>query len=241
MPTRSARFRPRLWPTVIALPAFLILLGLGSWQMDRLAWKRDLIAEREAALASPPLAAPPARFDPARHAGRRVTARGTFLHGREMYLGPRARDGRPGYEVVTPLILADGAAVLVIRGWVPLDRRDPERRAAGQPAGTVAVEGLMRASETPGLFTPDNAPAEGLWYWLDLDAMAAQAGLQRARPYVIEAGPAANPGGLPIGRPYRVELRNDHLQYAITWYALAAALAVIYILFHRRAGTGAGR
>ncbi len=85
-----------------------------------------------------------------------------------------------------------------------------------------------------GMFTPDNRPGENFWFYVDVPAMAAHAGLKRMHPFVIEAGPAANPGGFPIGGQSRVKLRNDHLQYAITWYSLAAALLVIYVLYHRR-------
>jgi surfeit locus 1 family protein len=225
--------RHLLWPTAMAVPALAVLLGLGTWQLQRHEWKSALIAAREAALAAPPIALP-SSFDAARHAFRRVRLEGRFLHEREMHTGPRTRDGQAGLEVITPLLLDDGSAVLVMRGWVPAARTAPETRAEGQVAGRVMVEGLIRRPAARGRFVPDNQPGDNIWFSPDAAAMAAHAGLDRARDFFVEAGPAANPGGLPRGRRYRVALPNDHLGYAITWYALAVALLVIYILFVRR-------
>ncbi|MBI3515628.1 MAG: SURF1 family protein, partial [Proteobacteria bacterium] len=129
---------------------------------------------------------------------------------------------------------ADRGAVLVNRGWVPLAARLPAARPSGQVEGTVRIEGAVRLSSVPGWFTPANEPGGNLWFYPDVAQMAAAAGLSRVSPVFVEAGPAPNPGGLPIGGQTQVELPNDHLQYAITWYSLAAALAVIYGLFCHR-------
>ena len=129
---------------------------------------------------------------------------------------------------------ADGRALLVDRGWVPMDRRDPATRLDGQRGGTVTLEGLLRTGGWKGaaLFRPDNDPEKNVWVWFDLPAMAATAGL--AAPVTalyLEAGPAENPGGLPKGGQTPIHLRNDHLQYAITWYGLAAALIAVFAAF----------
>ncbi|MEE8274607.1 MAG: SURF1 family protein, partial [Alphaproteobacteria bacterium] len=145
--------------------------------------------------------------------------------------------GTVGFRVITPLERDDGPAVLVERGWVPAEARDPERRPEGQLTGAVTIEGVLRTRGRRGWFTPDNEVARNYWFWLDLPAMAAYAG-EGVPPLVVEAGPAPNPGGLPVGREYRVGLTNDHLGYAITWYALAVALAVIYVLSQRRPPDG---
>jgi len=108
------------------------------------------------------------------------------------------------------------------------------RAAQGQVAGTVTVEGVLRLPRTPGLFAPANRPERGEWYWVDVAAMARAAGVT-ALPILIEAGDAGNPGGLPIGGQTRVDIPNNHLQYALTWYSLAVILTVIAFLFWRRA------
>lgn len=226
-----AGFRPRLWPTVITVPALLVLLGLGTWQLQRLEWKTALIEARDAALAQPPVeltaATPPEtlRF-------RRAEATGTFLHEHELHLGPRVHGGRAGLHVLTPLRLADGGLLLVNRGWVPESARNPATRPEGQVGGETTVRGVIMALFGPNPFTPENDPAGNSWYWIDLPAMARAVG-EPLLPMVLAADETAR-GGLPIGGQGRPELRNQHLEYAITWYALAAALAAIYVLFHRR-------
>lgn len=220
----------------LALTGFVILIALGTWQMERRVWKTELIATMDAQLAAPPILI--SRFLAAHSTEdyRPVSATGIFLHDREMYLAARTYQGQLGYHVVTPLVLDDGTAVLVDRGWVPVDRQAPASRAAGQVAGRVSVTGIARQPPKPGLFTPDNRPDQNLWYWADLPAMGGHAGLSSMAPLLIEAGPAGNPGGLPIGGQTFINLPNNHLQYAITWYSLAAVLAVIYLVSRRRAG-----
>ena len=162
----------------------------------------------------------------------RSAPRGTFRHDLEQLFGTYGIDGVLGHHLLTPLVRADGAAVLVDRGWVPADKAHPAARRQGQLAGTVEVSGIARyrADDLPGWFTPDNQPAEHLWFSYDLPAMAAALGLELL-PVVIEADAAPNPGGLPVGGQTRTELPNNHLQYAITWYGLAIALLAIYVAF----------
>lgn len=234
---RRRRFRPALWPTLFTLPALAALLGLGTWQLYRLDWKTDLIAEREARGTAPAIVLPREIADPRALEFRRVRLAGRFLHEAEMYLSGRTFKGQVGVHVATPMVLADGRGLLVDRGWVPMARKDPASRAEGQPEGLVVVEALLRTGGWKGsaMFRPDNRPEDNTWFWVDPEAMAARAGLKNPVTAVYAAaGPAENPGGLPVGGQTRVNLRNDHLQYAITWYALAVALVVIYVLFHLR-------
>jgi surfeit locus 1 family protein len=224
--------------TAVAVLAFAVLIGLGTWQLERRVWKQGLIAARQAGFEAAPVPLPDPIPDPAALEFRRVWVEGRFDHAREMALTSRFYRDKAGYQIVTPLLLADGAAVLVNRGWVPLANKDPATRAAGQVAGTVRIEGVVRLSAAKGAFTPDNEPGPNLWFYPDLAQMAASAGLPRIRPVFVEAGPAPNPGGLPIGGQTQLDLPNDHLQYAITWYSLALALAVIYGLYARRHASG---
>lgn len=219
----------------IVLSAMAVLVALGTWQVERRAWKADLIATMDARLAMAPLPIEDllARNEPMDF--RPVRASGRFQHDRELYLAARSYQSQLGYHVVTPLVLGNGhTTVLVDRGWVPADHRDPATRTMGQLPGVVSVVGIARQPAQPGAFTPDNRPDQNLWYWVDLPAMGAHAGAPLVAPILIEAGPGSNPGGLPIGGQTRVNLSNDHLQYAITWYALAVALAVIYLVSRRR-------
>jgi len=231
-------FRPRLWPTIIAVPIVLTCLGLDAWQVQRMEWKRGLIAEREAALALPS-AAPPRTLDEARRMEfRHVTEEGVFLHDKEIFVGASAGSGRIGYHVLTPLREADGRVVFVNRGFIPSQLKDPATRAAGQITGTVRVTGLLRLPPEgkPGWFLPDNRPDKNYWFWVDLPAMSAETGLADVAPFYIDADAAPSPGGWPQGGVTRVVLPNDHLQYAITWFALAIGMIAVYVVYHRQTG-----
>jgi len=229
------RTRPTLSATLAALAAFLVLLGLGTWQLQRLGWKQALIAERLARLAAPPLTltAEDVSFaDDLAH--RRVRLTGRFLNDKEMYFGLRAVDGVPGLELLTPLELPGGVAVVVNRGWVPARLKEPERRPETRPDGPVDVLGILRPDNpSPSLFTPGNDPAVNRWYSYDTRAMADYLGLALA-PFVVEASAEPGQRELPIGRSPTVDFANNHLQYALTWYGLALVLAVIFVLYHRR-------
>ena len=223
----GASGRSKLTLLLAAGTAFVLLLGLGAWQLERRSWKLGLIAEREAALAAAPAHLEAADTDPPRFEFQRIEARGRFAHDHELYLASQFLNDRPGWHVITPLLLDDGSALLVDRGFVPDTAKDPAARPQGEIAGPVTVEGILRLTTQPGLFTPDNQPARNIWFRRDAAAMAAATGLPRVRPYFLVAGPSPNPGGLPVGTPERVDLPNDHLQYAITWFALAGAVLVI--------------
>lgn len=226
------RFRPAFWPTVISVPALIVLLALGTWQMNRLAWKEGLIrafAERvnaEALTTAPPVGA----LDDLEY--RRVRLSGRYLNDQEMFLAGRTFNGRGGWAILTPFRSDEGALVIVDRGWVPLDRKDPRTRQQSLIEGPTTVEGLIRRPNLRTYFTPENEPNKNLWFSADVQAMAKKAGLPEVRPYLIEGLRQVIPGGFPVGGEIQVALRNDHLQYAITWYSLAIALVVIYVLFH---------
>ncbi len=226
-------FRPSFWPTLLTVAMLAVLVGLGTWQLQRLEWKTRLIAERQAGLAGPALPLPADDDALAALEFRKVVARGRFLHDRELHVGSRTSRGKAGYHVLTPLKVGDGTMLLVNRGWVPLDRRDPESRPAGQVGGPVTVTGILRVNAHAGWLTPENQPADNLWFSYDLPAMARAAGLP-LRPAVLEADAGDIPGGLPAGGQFRTEIPNRHLEYALTWYALAVVLVVIYIVYHRR-------
>jgi len=225
-----------IWQSLWSGIAFAVLLGLGTWQVQRLHWKEGLIAAREAGLHAPP-AAPPPSLDAARALEfHPVRVEGQFRNNRELYLNLESARGDPGFHVVTPLMLADGSALLVDRGFVPTDKKAPQARQEGELGGTASVTGLVRipSDGKPSWFTPDNDPARNSWFYVDVAAMAQAAGLERALPFYIDADATPNPGGWPQGGQTLTDLPNNHLQYAITWYALAVALAAIYIRFLRR-------
>jgi surfeit locus 1 family protein len=227
-------YRSLLWPTLWSAFGLLLLLGLGTWQVQRLAWKEGLIAQRNAALAAAPVPLPQTLEAARALEFHPVRADGEFLNDRELYLNAQSLRGDQGFHIVTPFRLEGGTVLLVDRGFVPTDRQTPATRAASEIAGPTSVTGLLRLPEPPGWFTPANEPNKNSWFSIDLPAMAQAAGVGTALPFYLDAGAAPNPGGWPQGGQTITELPNDHLQYAITWYSLAVALIVIYIRFARR-------
>lgn len=226
------RFRPTLWPTLISVPALIVLVALCVWQVQRLYWKQALIDDRETRVAAEPVALPVVGADPASIEFRRVRLEGAFAHDKELYLGARSLNGSAGYHVLTPFALTGGGSVLVDRGWVPVERKLPAQRAEGQVAGTLTLEAVARVPHGQAWLQPDNEPQNNMWFFVDLPAMAKATGVALRTDLYVDAGPAENPGTYPVGGQTRIELPNDHLQYAITWGLLALALAVIYVLYH---------
>lgn len=211
-----------------ALVAFSGFCALGVWQIERRAWKLDLIERVEARVHAAPTAAPgPAdwpRVNAADDEYRRVRVAGVFERGKDALVQATTELGA-GYWVLSPLRTTDGFTVLINRGFVPADRRDPASRAAGETSGETTVTGLLRMTEPKGGFLRANDPAADLWRSRDVAAISAARGLAGAAPYFIDADAAPNPGGLPVGGLTVVAFRNQHLVYALTWFALAALVA----------------
>lgn len=238
--SQSARGGPRslFWPTVMTLLALPILIGLGVWQLERLAWKDHLIASIADGLRKTP--APLEQPADAWKALARleyvpVSVRGRFRHADERHLFATA-DGVMGWHVYTPLETEGGHVVLVNRGFVPDQLKDPAKRPAGQVADAVTVTGLLRQPGVRGWFEPEPDRVRNVWYWRDLDALAASlpADVPRDRilPFFVDAAAEpANPGGWPKGGVTRLDIPNRHLEYALTWFGLAATLVAVFAAY----------
>jgi surfeit locus 1 family protein len=231
----TLREKRLLWPGVATLVGVAILIALGNWQMRRLAWKEGLIAAiAERTHAEPiSLAEAERRGDDVEYL--RVKARGKLLNGKELHFYAFDEKDGIGWHILTPLQLADGAVVFVNRGFVPDELKDAAKRQEGQAASEVEIIGLARKPETAGAFTPANDAAKNVWYWRDLPDMGAAAlGSDSGRlvPFVIDAElEPRNPGGWPRGGVTQLELPNRHVEYALTWYGLAAALIGVFAAF----------
>ncbi|MDR9812478.1 SURF1 family protein [Rhizobium hidalgonense] len=218
---------------ILVLIALSILISLGTWQVERLHWKEGLLADIAARQAAAPV--PLAEIEAMAASGgdieyRKVTATGRYINNKERHFFATWQ-GQTGFYVYTPLELADARTLLVNRGFVPYENKEPEMRMQGQLTDQQTVTGLARAKlpGKPSWVVPDNDVAKNIFYWKDLDVMAESVGLEKARvlPFFVDADSTPNPAGLPIGGVTQVDLPNDHLQYAFTWYGLAAVLVVV--------------
>jgi surfeit locus 1 family protein len=206
----------RRWPAALALvAATVLLLGLGTWQVKRLAWKRALIAQVGGRIHAAP-APPPRTIRGAADAYLRVVASGRYLPGNTYVRAVTERGA--GFWVLTPLARADGRTILINRGF------RPARDAAPQP-GPVHIVGLLRLSEPGGGFLQSNQPAADRWVSRDVAAIAARRGIGPVAPYFIDAEATAPGARMPVGGLTVVRFPNNHLVYALTWYTLAAMAA----------------
>ncbi len=224
--------------------AGLILLALGTWQLQRLAWKQGLIVARQVAVAEAPLAQLPSG-DGADVAFRRLRLTGTYDSRIEFHLaGQSLTDARgrsqAGWHVVTPFTLADGTVVMVDRGFVPYDLKDPSRRAP-VPSGVQTIDGLIRPRAAPGWLVPENDARQNVWFTMNAEAMGQAAGLSRVVPFTLDLLAAAGNDDWPRAGQTRLDLPNNHLQYALTWYSLAGVLIVVTGLFARARKRAAAR
>lgn len=227
--TRSEAVRPpSLWLTVLSLIAFVVLIALGVWQIERRAWKLALIDRVEQRVHAPAVPIPsPAAWPEVSTAAdeyRHVAVSGRFLHDRETLVQAVTEEG-PGYWVLTPLKRSDGTLVLINRGFVPPERRDASTRRVGNPDGQVEITGLLRMTEPKGGFLRNNVPQHNRWYSRDVAAIAAARGLHDVAPFFVDADARSQIAGGPIGGLTVIRFPNNHLIYALTWFALAFMLA----------------
>jgi surfeit locus 1 family protein len=225
---RGKAARPSLWLTVLSLTAFALLIALGVWQIERRAWKLaliDRVEQRVHATAQPiPTPATWPAVSAASDEYRHVAVTGRFLHDRETLVKAVTEEGG-GYWVLTPLQRDDGTLVLINRGFVPTERRDATTRQDGNPQGQVEIAGLLRVTEPKGGFLRTNDPVHDRWYSRDVAAIATARGLRDVAPFFIDADAGSQSGSGPIGGLTVVRFPNNHLIYALTWFALAFMLA----------------
>lgn len=236
-----AYFRPMLVPTLWLIPLLAILIGLGTWQIQRLHWKLDLLAKIHMGLTSAPV--PLHAALPAYDAGhvtaadyRRVTARGLFENGEEIFFFTTGPQGAPVYHEITPFLMDDGHTLLVDRGYIDTNLDNPVAPKAGDLNGMREITGIIRQPGAPNWFTPPIDMRKRIVHTRDPQTLAKAFGLKNIFPMFLEADATPNPGGWPQGGVTVVDLPNNHLQYAITWFGLALGLLGVYLSYHVQKG-----
>lgn len=239
-------------PSLFTIVGLAILCGLGQWQLDRKAWKEGLIGALKSRANAPPVgndgwsslacdAILPAA-DGRSCEYRPVVLRGQFTHGEERHVftsGGPSTGGRPGYLIMTPLefsVLGAKQAVYVNRGFVPEAAKTSAQRQAGQLTGDLEITGLLRSAEPAGSFTPPPDTKANRYFNRDPatfagpELAATAAGQDPTRFYIDQTGEPPS-GGLPKPVGGKIEFSNRHLEYALTWFGLAATLASVFIAF----------
>jgi len=240
-------FKPLFWPTVFTIPALIILLGLGTWQVQRLHMKTELLAQIEAKfdMSAGDLPAPDTWQNLKRETWNYtpVRAKGVFDHAHEFHVFTHLSDSKgrftqAGYFVLTPFKLAGtDRSILVSRGFVPQNLKNADLRRAGQTEGLVALEGILRFSERPNSFTPEPDLKKNIWYGRDSAKMAGQLIEKKLPPLFIDLKTSEPKTSIPQAQAKKPIIKNNHLSYAITWYGIALGLIGVYILFHRKPNT----
>jgi surfeit locus 1 family protein len=237
-------------PIVFALSAITVFVTLGTWQITRKAWKQELIQTLDQRLSGPEQALPPtdrwATLTQADDEFRRVKLRAEFF-GREARVytgGPGLREDvkSPGYYVFAPARLPDGGIVVVNRGYVSKPQPNAQTPPVSHPEGPVEITGVLRWPAKPGWYDTEHSATGDLWFVRNPLAMAAQNQWGAVAPFYVDQEAPVPVGGVPRPGKLKVTLRNDHLQYALTWYSLAIVVAALSVFWlrNRRRETSAG-
>eukprot|EP00039_Didymoeca_costata_P007982 m.106770 g.106770 ORF g.106770 m.106770 type:complete len:288 (-) comp13901_c0_seq3:258-1121(-) len=227
---------------LLAVPA--ASFGLGVWQVQRKEWKENLIASMSARLKAEPILLPNDVADVRTLSYQRVFVTGVFEHENEVLLTPRTKmreafDGNasdPGSQVITPFIRKDtGERILVNRGWIPDEYKDPASRQEGQLEGDITLTAIVHnpASGKPNTFVPDNNPELNRWHWLDLPELAKK--LDTCEVIVEVTAESTPKSGYPYGGQTQINIRNEHMQYIFTWFTLSGATLAMWFVRFRRA------
>ncbi len=221
----------KIFASILFITAFITLIFLGTWQLDRLAWKTQIIKklDREYQQAKKITFQELEVLDD--DAIRYGTLKGNFLYDREILVGPKPLDGEIGYQVITPLQLSDNNHILVNRGWIGLNKIDDLPRTHSNNLATIT--GLLRIPDW-NKFTPDNSPANNIWTKLDIKQIANVKNIQPVSKFMLyatEVMPDTPTLKLQNKRWYP---RNKHQQYAFFWFTMAGVLVVLLGLFVRQ-------
>lgn len=222
---------------LIAITLISGLISLGSWQIQRLGWKHDLIARVEQNIHAPATPAPDLenwqQADKKSNEYRAVYVTGHYLNDKEIHVGALTEKGS-GYWIMAPFKRDNGETIYINRGFVPTALRDAAKRITGQIEGETKVTGLLRLTEPKGFFLRQNKPGKNIWYARDIDVFAKRAGLTNVPDYFIDADNQQNRADRPVGGLTVVKFPDNHLSYALTWFTLAAmvlAMAVFLIRY----------
>tara|TARA_B100000989_G_scaffold221845_1_gene169566 strand:- start:2573 stop:3295 length:723 start_codon:yes stop_codon:yes gene_type:complete len=220
-------FEPKLVPSIATLLGFVILLTLSGWQIHRLNWKENLISERVD------------RFEressnlksfktPSNHEFRKVRINGKFLNDKEMFMPALSKNGNNGFHILVPISDEKENFFIFDTGWVPTKKKNQFLRRNNLDSSFSVKEAVIRLPGRKGKFQPDNEPQNNFWFFVDTKQMSEFTSLNFEKTFYLEAV-NNGPNGFPLGSQSRIYIRNNHLQYAITWFLIACGLLGVYL------------
>ncbi|EGG10007.1 uncharacterized protein MELLADRAFT_71102 [Melampsora larici-populina 98AG31] len=253
-PLDTSTWKPKVnkrWTpmTVVLICVPLLTFGLGTWQVQRLKWKRRLIEDLEHKMRIDPIPLPKS-INPdvvPEFEYRKVRLEGRFDHSKEILIESRTRDAELGYHLITPFIRTEGGEpILVNRGFIKREFKEQSSREASVSGNTIELIGMLRKQESKSLFQPENKKESNQWYFVDILEIANHL---NSAPVLVDAITYANSGelkqmlskGNPIGRSSQIQLRNMHVTYIVTWYGLSAITSIMAFRLLRKRLSGRSR
>ncbi|MGZ7210053.1 MAG: SURF1 family protein [Methanobacterium sp.] len=228
-------FRPQLIPTLFFIPCFIITIILGTWQIQRLNWKKKLISEIEQSMSQSQINLNKISDVSKDLLYRKVIARGEFLNDKEIhvYAGKLYQEKQDGYFILTPLKLTNGNYILVNRGFVEKSKKEQKTREDTIINRQVSVSGILMPNEKKTWVIPENDKKDNIWFTINIPEIKDYLSINLPQYYLMQDNVSAK-NELLSGQKIDIKIRNDHLQYAITWYGLSLISAVIYYLYHKK-------
>ena len=219
-------FKPRPFPLFAFIVALSILLGLSGWQIKRLNWKTDLISQRINSFESDPISFVNLN-QPEKNEFRKVFVDGQLLNEFEMYMPALSKRGNNGFHILVPLKTTSGKFIIYDTGWIPLKIKEKQQRLLNISKNSQTFEAVIRTSGRKGYFQPDNDTYTNTWFFVEPELMSEYLKMNFENQYYLEAV-NNGPNGFPLGNQTRIYLRNNHLQYALTWFMIACGLIGVF-------------
>ena len=229
-------FKPSVWLTIFAFPSFLILIILGSWQVQRLSWKSNLISNYNNNFQQAPITVKELFKDRKKNKYRRTVIYGEYDHANEIQIIGKTYEGNAGFHIISPFILENNEIIYINRGWVPKKYADKKTRKFSLLEDKVRVVGLVRLPQKKGYFVPENEPENGFWFTIIPEELNGHLNIIGEKEFYIDELNIDEKLKLPMPANGKVQVPNNHLQYAITWYSLALGLLIVYFAWHRQNG-----
>ncbi len=230
------KYKFHLIPTLFTVPTFILLITLGCWQLDRLTVKKEHIHRLQERANLPTIQLPQALDDIHHFKYRKVRLQGEYIHDKEIFLysGSRSNESSDGFMLFTPFKTTDDRIILVNRGWVPTDLKSQANRLDTLEPGLIEVTGYIMPEEQASWVIPENDDKRNIWFYINLAHMGRFARAKVGNFYIMKS---YDGNQYPIGNNLNINLRNHHLEYAITWFTLAFTLIAIFILYHKKINT----